>query len=258
MNDDIHALIGAYALDAVTQAERAQFEGHLAACGHCRAELIELRETQAALGGAVPATPPPALRSAVLDGITTVRQLPPIVDRDDDEPAAGRLPRPSRAARRRDLQSGTRTHLRRWLAAAAAAAVLLVGGIAWHPWTGSEPATVSATQQVLHAPDAHRYVRHLEGATATVVFSPRLGRSVLTTANLSPAPAGHTYQAWYLTPAGKATSAGLVEPSRSGHSVTLLDGRADDTALIGVTVEPAGGSRQPTTKPIMTVNLASA
>jgi anti-sigma factor RsiW len=36
---DIHALSGAYAVDAVDDIERASFERHLASCPTCRAEV---------------------------------------------------------------------------------------------------------------------------------------------------------------------------------------------------------------------------
>ncbi|MBB2891567.1 anti-sigma factor [Flexivirga oryzae] len=257
MNDDIHALIGAYALDAVTDTERTEFEAHLQACGECRAELAGLREATAMLGAAEQATPPPALRDAVLSGISAVRPLPPVVDAGTSSPGR-HTARSDDGGTRADLserQPGRRPW--RWLVAAAAAAAIIVGGIAWHPWTGSHPATVSATQQVLQASDAHRYVTHLDGATATVVFSPKLGKSVLESEHMAAAPAGHTYQLWYMTASGKATSAGLFTPPSDGTGRVLLTGDADRAALVGITVEPRGGSPQPTTKPIMTVRLTS-
>jgi anti-sigma-K factor RskA len=243
MSDDIHALIGAYAVDAVTDTERAEFEEHLAVCEHCRAELAGLREAAATVGSSVPMTPPPALRDAILGAIGTVRPLPP------------QLPLEPHLADRRRRPFGRRFTAA--IAAAAAAAALVVGGLAWHPWTGSQPATTSAVQQVLHAPDAHRYVKHLDSATATVIFSPREGKSVLQARHMPPAPAGHTYQLWYMTASGSATGAGFLTPSGTGTSTVLLNGDADHAALVGITVEPAGGSPQPTTKPIMTVKLTT-
>jgi anti-sigma factor RsiW len=50
MNDDVHSLTGAYALDAVSDVERQVFEDHLAACDPCRQEVLELRITAARLG----------------------------------------------------------------------------------------------------------------------------------------------------------------------------------------------------------------
>ena len=44
MTSDIHALSGAYAIDALDDIERAQFERHLAECAECRDEVDSLRE----------------------------------------------------------------------------------------------------------------------------------------------------------------------------------------------------------------------
>ena len=55
---DIHALSGAYAIDALDDIERAQFERHLAECAECRAEVESLREAGGMLAEAVSATPP--------------------------------------------------------------------------------------------------------------------------------------------------------------------------------------------------------
>ncbi|MBU2075761.1 MAG: zf-HC2 domain-containing protein, partial [Actinobacteria bacterium] len=42
--NDVHALSGAYAVDALDDIERAQFERHLVECAECRAEVDSLRE----------------------------------------------------------------------------------------------------------------------------------------------------------------------------------------------------------------------
>ena len=108
---DIHALSGAYAVDALDDIERAQFEQHLAACADCRAEVASLRETAALLAETARTTPPAALRDAVLAGITQIRPLPP---------------RPVPVARRR--ASGARR--RGWMPALVAAAVAPSSGSA--------------------------------------------------------------------------------------------------------------------------------
>ena len=59
MNDDIHSLVGAYAVDAVDDAERARFEDHLATCAECRAEVDSLRGAAALRRGARPTPRPP-------------------------------------------------------------------------------------------------------------------------------------------------------------------------------------------------------
>lgn len=74
---DIHALSGAYAVDALDDTERAEFEQHLAVCADCRAEVASFRETAALMSDAESETPPESLRAGVLSGIREVRPLPP-------------------------------------------------------------------------------------------------------------------------------------------------------------------------------------
>lgn len=80
-HDEISELLGAYALDAVDDDERAAVEAHLPACARCRAEVHEHRETAALLahtGGDAPAhlwdriagaleEPPPPVRLVAAD-----------------------------------------------------------------------------------------------------------------------------------------------------------------------------------------------
>ena len=49
MANDVHALVGPYALDALDENEEQSFEQHLALCERCREELAGLREAAASL-----------------------------------------------------------------------------------------------------------------------------------------------------------------------------------------------------------------
>ena len=97
MNDDIHSLVGAYAVDAVDDAERARFEEHLATCAECRAEVESLRGAAAHLAASADTAPPASLKASLLRDIRSVRPLPPVVDEQDELPGddgpRGRTPR---------------------------------------------------------------------------------------------------------------------------------------------------------------------
>ena len=66
-HEAVHDLTAAYALDALDERERAEYEAHLATCEACRAELASLQEGAASLAYSVPAPAPPLqLRERIL------------------------------------------------------------------------------------------------------------------------------------------------------------------------------------------------
>ena len=62
----VHALAGAYALDALPAAERDRFERHLPDCRSCTDDVRGFTATATALGIAAAIEPPPELRQRVL------------------------------------------------------------------------------------------------------------------------------------------------------------------------------------------------
>jgi anti-sigma-K factor RskA len=232
MNDEsIHALSGAYAVDALDDLERARFEAHLSTCADCRAEVAGLRETARLLAETTPTAPPPALRERVLADITRVRPLPPAA------------PGPAVPA-----HAGPHRRWGRLLTAAAAVLALVgIGTVTTHPWEhGTQQASVA--DRVLHAGDAQRVSATLPGgARATVVRSVSQGRAVIVTRNMPAAPSGKVYELWLEDRAGTMRPAGLMQ---GGSRTVVLRGDAATAKAAGVTVEPAGGSRRPTSAPI--------
>ncbi|SEF25922.1 Anti-sigma-K factor RskA [Amycolatopsis pretoriensis] len=226
MTAELHTLTGAYALDALSDVERAGFERHLGECPACRQEVAELRATGARLGAADAVTPPPELRSLVLAAVARTRQLPPRIPVQ-----RGGKPRRGRVFR-----------LRMTLVAAAAAAVVAVGvGVV----TSTPPAPVDS---VLSAPDASAIQGTGEGH-ATLVVSRSRNQAVLLAADLPALDAGHVYQVWLIR-AGEAHSAGILQPRM------LMSDIPPGTDRIGITVEPAGGSAGPTTPAVTRISLA--
>src|SRR2546429_2998612 len=86
---EVHTLVGAYALDAVDDVERAAVERHLRGCVACAAEAAELRATAARLVDAAAVAPPPRLREAVTARIRRTRQEAPRPGRPLPLPGAG-------------------------------------------------------------------------------------------------------------------------------------------------------------------------
>ncbi|CRK58725.1 FIG111991: hypothetical protein [Alloactinosynnema sp. L-07] len=241
MTADIHALTGAYALDAIPEIERAAFERHLAECESCVQEVRELRATATRLGEAAAEQPPPALKAAVLARIAEVRQQSPL-----DELAArrNRSPWPTR------------------LFGAAAAVLLAVSvtlGVLLVQTRGDADSgrqQVAAMSALLAADDA----RIVTGATAqglsgTVVVSRKQGQIMLLANNIPAAPAGKTYQVWLIGDSPAPKSIGVFEPDQNGRAALVDGSGVHDAKAIGVTVEPDGGSDQPTTPPVMEMTL---
>jgi len=235
---DIHALSGAYAVDALDDHERHLFEQHLADCPACQTEIAELRDAAALLPETTLVAPPPRLRDQVLADIATVRPLPPLpVDI-------------ASARRRRRFPVG--------LAAAAAVLAVLGGGaVITQPWDDDTSRVPTAAERVLAASDAKEVSVDINGAKATIVRSVSEGRAVIVTEDMPPAPEGKLYELWLQRPEGNMVRAGLMPAS---EDVTyVLEGDATEATAAGITVEPApNGSRVPTTKPIALFDFEQA
>jgi anti-sigma-K factor RskA len=254
---DIHALSGAYAVDAIDPAERMLFEQHLATCADCRAEVASLREAAAMLPETTEVAPPPGLRDRVLADISTVRPLPPEVEKPEETLAFHRdVPLATEvvplASRRRRLRPA--------LVAAAAAVALVAGGVvASEPWKddSTSQTQLSAADRVLNDPEAEHVTQEFPGgATATLVRSKSEGKAVLVTSKMPAAPDGKVYELWFQDDAGAMIPAGLM-PRKSDQTV-LLQGDATAATAVGITVEPVGGSDEPTTDPIALFELEQA
>lgn len=228
---DQHALTGAYAVDALDDLERTRFEQHLAGCQDCRTEADELRQAAALLAEVVAVVPPAALRDRVLAAADTVRPLPPV----------------------RVTAQGARPSRRAWLGLATAAAVVAiigVGAAVLEPWRDDGTVqTPTATERVLQAPDAATETLTFPGgASAELVRSEAQHRAVLITRAMPPAPDGKVYQVWFDMP-GRGMVSAAVMPPKADQTV-LLEGDAAVATGAGITVEPTGGSAEPTSEPI--------
>jgi anti-sigma-K factor RskA len=217
MPDDPHSLVAPYALDALDEREETEFEEHLALCERCREELAGLREAAAALAvAAPPAKPPPELRQRILEQARSER--PNVVP----------LKRP-----------------RRWTPVlAATTAVAAAAAIVLGVWAASLNNSSDPLESVLSKPGA-RLVSM--GSYGGVAVGPD-GQAVLALA-VRPAPASKTYEAWVIR-GGKATPAGLFQ-GRAGTSVVKISKSVPTGSVVAVTVEPSGGSPQPTSKPFV-------
>jgi anti-sigma-K factor RskA len=222
--EHVDELIAGHALRALSSEDEERVVVHLAECERCRRRLRETEAVAASLAYGVPqVAPPPELRSRVL------AIAEPVVA----APAAAPAARPAPARPRRVWWP-------RFAAVAVPAmALALVGMLAWNVSLRND---VNASRDNL--------------ANGAAVAVPGVGNVVAQTdgnatlfAHLRPAPAGKTYEAWVIR-GSAALPAGVFE---GGGTVELhLTQSAKPGDKIAVTIEPSGGSKQPTTTPIAT------
>lgn len=247
--DDAHALSGAYAVDAIDdEVERDRFERHLYRCQQCLSEVRGLTETAARLAYNVSRPPPVPMRDRVLTAVSQTRQLPPVVDKRAED-------RPKRSSPWWRLWTGAPYVLA--MASVIALVFVLVGQSNTNRQLGQAKARVAALTAVLSAPDSRAKTRTASNGTqATVVYSLRKHALVFISHDLPPLPSGKVYQLW-LIGKSRVRSAGLLSEGSDDNSKPVLADGLLPGDVVGLTVEPAGGTKQPTTSPFITIALPS-
>ncbi|HEY2554736.1 MAG TPA: anti-sigma factor [Candidatus Cybelea sp.] len=231
-HDEMLDNVAVYALGALPAAEAAEVAAHLKTCDSCRAEYELLRPAVTAVGSSAAdyhdkLCPGPMLKARIM----------------------------------REVRGSQRSNAKayRWetFAAIAAAFVLTVGALLLYTTMDRHivrqtalVAAQSAALADLAAADAKRYPF---GNGQVFVRGSHL---YVTLPRLAEPPAGKVYQAWTL-PKGSKTMAPSITftPNERDVTVVRLPESALDVAAVAVSVEPAGGSKQPTSKPIALATL---
>ncbi len=243
-------LMGAYALDAVDPKERAQVQAHIEQCERCRRELEEFTEAAVLLSNGHEVAPPAALRASILDAIAAQpQQARPPQQVSANEMSLDEVPSLP-PAQSRSGASGSRAV---W--GLAAAGLLAVGG--WGIWQGVSD-DLSPIDQVIQADDARTVDVEYEGDTITVVSSASLDAAVLITEDLPELADDEVYQAWWVNADDQIVSAGVLDDGAgSDRGEVSLEGDPAGVVAFALSVEPVGGSPQPTTDPVVVVPLQS-
>jgi Anti-sigma-K factor rskA len=242
---DLHTLAGAFALDALEPgAERDRFNRHLNRCQSCASEVRGFREVTTVLAFAAATEAPAELRDRVMAAVARTRQLPPEV-RTHARPrrARGRVPWVP------------------WLSGAVATVGIVIAVVFGFAQAHTQQQLNQARTQnqaiasVLTAPDAQLLTsRTSVGGVAVVVLSADKRQLVVSTAGLPALPAGQVYQLWLIGTV-KIVSAGLLPSAQAGKTAPVLASGLVAGDKLGLTVEPAPGTAQPTTKPILALPL---
>lgn len=243
---DAHALCGPYALDALPPDETRFFEAHLTVCSVCCQELIELQATAGRLGVVAERTAPPSLRERVLTEIDRTRQLPPLV------------PEPARPPRLWQRMQPMMAPAAAALLVLAAALTLVVARLTAQVDESQDHArrmyallTALTAQDAVNVPLAGPHAQQ-----ARLVVSPASNEAVLLVEGLPRPAIDQAYQLWLIGPTGPRTG-GFLRPDAQGQTIQVLpDLRGTD--VIGVTLEPADGSTQPSSPLLITGRISTA
>lgn len=245
-HDDERDAAVARALDALDGDAARRFDATAHAA--TQREVDAMRESLAELAE-LDATPPPAgLRAQLLGQLADTPQERQVPSDERQVPSDIGRPTPTvpgpreRAARRRWSRGAVA------IAAAAAVAIALAGGIAIGQATSpTDPLTTLVQAQDVDSTT----VTTASGSTATVLWSTSTGSAAILMEDGAELPDDQVFEAWWIR-GDEAIPAGVFEGS-SASIVHVLDGAMHAGDVIGVTVEPAGGSETPTTDPILLV-----
>ncbi len=228
----------AYVLGALTEEERLEFEEHLAAHPERQAEVDELGAIAGLLALYPEEQDPPAdLR----------RRIMSVVEAEATPPQAER---PTVFGRLGELLSARRLAL-------GAAALLLVGLFSWNMVLREDVRDLRSQVQEVQASQSARMITlegpgQERGAHAELIAA-RDDRAVLMVENMPPIPEGKTVEIWVIED-DVPKPAGLFEP-KEGAVATVVEEPIEGADAVAITVEPEGGSPQPTSDPMLFAEL---
>ena len=227
--DELRELLGVFALGAVSPDEREQVETFVLDDLDARGELHQLEHAVAWLGHGSP-------RASRASWNAVQREMAADLEA---ERVAVVTSAPDSTAPVADLAAHRNRRNWRQLVAVAAATALLLG-------TGIGVANVILKDST-NPPGRSVALRAPDGGVPIRIVLERNGSGLVRSSDLPPALAGHVYQLWAQSSAtAPMHSAGLLGRSPKGHHVRVPPG----SVRIAISVEPDGGSVEPTTDPV--------
>jgi anti-sigma-K factor RskA len=224
-----------YVLGALPEEERLEFERYLVAHPELQAEVEDIGAVAGLLAlSPREQEPPPELRRRIMATVEAEAAHP-------DTSRRSWLAGLWEAVGARDL-------------ALAAAAVLVVGLFSWSMLLQGEVRDLQGRVQTLQSQPQGPQMIALGGAGTKQGARAELvtlegDRAVLVAENMPPVPKGKTYQIWVIK-GDTPKPSGLFEPK--GNSIAaVVENPVEGTDAVAVTVEPEGGSKEPTTDPML-------
>ena len=253
--------VAVLALGALPEGEAADVRAHLATCAACRQEFHDLRSAANFVGVSAELAP------GALDEVSSARMKSRVMrEVRASVPATAALT----ATAASTAATTAKTNPPGWLlygalAAAVALAVFQTANVA-----GLNATHASDTQRIaeLQAQTAGRSADAARAqATAAVVAQmvasgskhyavpngeviTANGHVFIALSHLPAAPDGKVYQAWTLKRGAKTVAPSITFPAQqSGPTIIELPEAATGLVAVALSVEPAGGSKAPTSKP---------
>jgi anti-sigma-K factor RskA len=234
-HDEIELLLGAYAVDAVSDDERTAIENHLESCDECRREADELRSSAALLGAATPVDEPKVwarIRSEISPAVTP----PPL--------------------RMQSAEMSKSDRLMRNIFAAAAALIILAGvfgaGMMFGGSGSNSDNTLALAESAAQSTNAR--VISLSSPTdralkAMIVITPD-GHGYVYDSSLPALPKDRTYQLWAVVN-NTAISAAVFT-----NNATPFAANGPITAF-AITEETTGGVVHSANNPVISGNVTA-
>ena len=239
--------LAAYSLGALDADEIIALESHLVTCKDCQVELTDYQEITAGLLQSIPSqTPPSSLRRKLMSRLPSAQHpTPGLFARFFGHFSLGQFAalailtflivlNLSSNRQLHDLQQQQAAILERLSTERTAVAMLA--------YPGTQALEVSTDIQNL---------------TGSILVDKNKNTAVLVVQNLPALEAGKTYQVWLIDAKGDRTSGGLFVPTEQQEYTTAAIQAAVPIGKfvgVGVTVEPWGGSDQPTGERVLRVS----
>jgi anti-sigma-K factor RskA len=228
--EELRPEYGAYSLGVAEDPERSEISEHLQrGCPHCLQGVRSAMSTVVAMSGGVKSVDPPKrLRRRV------VAMVSPAPERKG---WAFWLP---------------------WAVAAVLAIVLVSVALPGRVSRSGQATTNSARFEemlaIINDPVAKDVAFGDPAARGRFFVSPGKG-VVFIAARLPKLAAGRTFEMWVIPASGKPVPAGTFNALEDSTAVYIRRGPVEGAAAMAISVEPAGGSQQPTTTPIIVSKL---
>ncbi|ATD68997.1 MULTISPECIES: anti-sigma factor [Gordonia] len=264
-------------LNALSSDELRDIEARVASAPGDFRELFAkqvraTREAMAAISAATATPPPPSLRDRVLAAARAEAGLEepsarvpgpsveivekPGVEAPESAPPPVPVEPPADLDARRPDRSRRFTYL-----TAAAVAAIAVGALGWAIGLSNsdEPATTppvaSPAEQVFSAGDLRSTSAPVATGSATIYLAQSADTAVLVMNSVPPPKPGTVYQMWLVGPGGTRSAGTMTDADVEPVTTAVLSGINTADAL-AFTVEPPGGSTQPTSAPVAQLSLS--